>query len=165
MFATNDGSTNFTASNIKISDEWQSGSIKINASKSSKLVNGKYVDSGSNENILKMISSISEKMDYKINEGAPDEKTIFKGSFQEYFTNIGSVLGLDINSTDSMMKNHKTVAKEIANMRDSISQVSLDEEGMSLLHYQKSYNAAARLMTTLDEAVATIINNMGIVGR
>ena len=165
LFATNDGSTNFTASNIKISDEWQSGSIKINASKSSKLVNGKYVDSGSNENILKMISSISEKMDYKINEGAPDEKTIFKGSFQEYFTNIGSVLGLDINSTDSMMKNHKTVAKEIANMRDSISQVSLDEEGMSLLHYQKSYNAAARLMTTLDEAVATIINNMGIVGR
>ena len=63
------------------------------------------------------------------------------------------------------MKNHKTVAKEIANMRDSISQVSLDEEGMSLLHYQKSYNAAARLMTTLDEAVATIINNMSIVGR
>ena len=36
---------------------------------------------------------------------------------------------------------------------------------MNILHYQKSYNAAARLMTALDEALNTVINSMGIVGR
>lgn len=150
--------TGITARNIKIHDKWQSGDIGITPSKHNA---GK----GANDNILRMISALSEKTDFTFKKGDPAEKTMFDGTFQEYFTNIGSVLGLDIKSTQAMMDNHKTVAKDIANMRDSISAVSLDEEGMNLLHYQKSYNAAARLMTTLDEAVATIINNMGIVGR
>ncbi len=49
-------------------------------------------------------------------------------------------------------------------MRDSVSGVYLDEEGINLLKYQQSYNAAARFMTTLDEALDTIINRMGRVG-
>ena len=57
------------------------------------------------------------------------------------------------------------VATSIANMRSNISSVSLDEEGINILQFQKSYNAAARVMTALDEAVGTIINNMGVVGR
>lgn len=143
-----------TAKNIKIHDDWQSGRVGITPSQSGS-------KTGANDNILRMISSISEKQSYSAKPG----EVLFKGTYQEYFTNMGSVLGLDIKSTKSIMQNHQTVAKEIANMRDSISSVSLDEEGMNLLHYQKSYNAAARLMTTLDEAVATIISNMGVVGR
>ncbi|MDO5096455.1 MAG: flagellar hook-associated protein FlgK [Peptostreptococcaceae bacterium] len=146
--------TGITAKNIKIHEDWQKGKVGITPSQSGDT-------KGANDNILRMISSISEKQSYEANPNQP----LFKGTYQEYFTNIGSVLGLDIKSTKSVMENHKTVAKEIANMRDSISSVSLDEEGMNLLHYQKSYNAAARLMTTLDEAVGTIINNMGVVGR
>ena len=42
---------------------------------------------------------------------------------------------------------------------------SLDEEGINLLHYQQSYSAAARLMTTLDEALDKLINGTGVVGR
>ncbi len=49
--------------------------------------------------------------------------------------------------------------------RDSISGVSHDEEGIDLIQYNKAYSAAARVMTTLDEALDTIINKMGIVGR
>ena len=36
---------------------------------------------------------------------------------------------------------------------------------MDLMHYNQSYTAAARLMTTLDEALDTLINKTGIVGR
>ncbi|MDO4711402.1 MAG: flagellar basal body rod C-terminal domain-containing protein [Peptostreptococcaceae bacterium] len=154
LFDTNDGTADITAKNLKISDEWQKGQNHIIPSKSGK-------ETGANDKILEMISLLGKKHDFSTQGG----QRLFNGSFQEYFTNMGSVLGLDIKSTKAMMENHKTVAKEIANMRDSVSSVSLDEEGMSLLHYQKSYNAAARLMTTLDEAVATIINNMGVVGR
>lgn len=158
LFGANDGTATITAKNIKIHDDWQSGKNQIVPSKNTKDLNKL---TGANDKILQMISVLGQKHDFSTNGG----QKLFNGSFQEYFTNMGSVLGLDIKSTQAMMENHKTVAKEIANMKDSISAVSLDEEGMNLLHYQKSYNAAARLMTTLDEAVATIINNMGVVGR
>lgn len=158
LFGRNDSSDNsthgITAKNIKIHGDWISGATNITPSQSGSTT-------GANDNILRMISAIGEKQSYATEDGT----ALFKGTFQEYFTNIGSVLGLDIKSTNTILDNHKTVAVEISNMRDSISAVSLDEEGMNLLHYQKSYNAAARLMTTLDEALGTIINNMGVVGR
>ena len=46
-----------------------------------------------------------------------------------------------------------------------ISGVSHDEKRIDLIQYNKAYSAAARVMTTLDEALDTIINKMGIVGR
>ena len=116
-----------------------------------------------------MISMLSEKMEYKASVtdagGITTEKSLFTGSFQEMFTNTGSMLALDVKSTTSLLDNYVTISDEVANMRDNISSVSLDEEGMNILHYQKSYNAAARLMTALDEALNTVINSMGIVGR
>ena len=153
LFESND-SKPITAKNIKISDAWIKGDVKINPAKDGSTT-------GKNDNILAMIDSLKSKKDYTAANG----NKIFNGTFQEYFTNIGSVLGLDIKSTDSLLDNYTTVATDIANMRDNISRVSLDEEGMNILHYQKSYNAAARLMTALDEAISTIISNMGVVGR
>jgi flagellar hook-associated protein 1 FlgK len=34
-----------------------------------------------------------------------------------------------------------------------------------MVRFQKSYNAAARMMTTLDQMLETIITGMGVVGR
>ncbi len=51
------------------------------------------------------------------------------------------------------------------NSRDSTSGVSMDEEGVNMMNYQKWFNASSRMMTTLDEALDTIINSMGVVGR
>ena len=87
------------------------------------------------------------------------------GTFVEFFDNVSNQLGLDIRSSTVLTTNYITVANDIANSRDSVSGVSMDEEGISILQYQKSYNAAARLMTALDEALETVINNMGLVGR
>ena len=57
------------------------------------------------------------------------------------------------------IQNNLSIAKE------GVSGVNLDEEGINLMTYQKSYNAAARYFTVLDEAVDVIISKMGIVGR
>ena len=43
--------------------------------------------------------------------------------------------------------------------------VSIDEEMVELLHYQRAYEAAARVMTAVDEALEHLINRTGIVGR
>lgn len=49
--------------------------------------------------------------------------------------------------------------------RASQSSVSLDEENVSLLTNQHAYQAAARVMTAVDEALDVLINRTGLVGR
>ena len=72
---------------------------------------------------------------------------------------------IERKSSDSILNNRLSVLNQIANSKDAVSGVYMDEEVMNLMRYQQSYNAAARLMTTLDEALNTLINNTGIVGR
>ncbi|GAA4980609.1 flagellar hook-associated protein FlgK [Kineococcus glutinatus] len=49
--------------------------------------------------------------------------------------------------------------------RESISGVNIDEEMTSLVAYQHAYAAAARVLTTIDQALDTLINRTGLVGR
>jgi len=43
--------------------------------------------------------------------------------------------------------------------------VDIDEETVNLLGYQHAYAAAARVLTTVDEMLDTLINRTGVVGR
>lgn len=47
----------------------------------------------------------------------------------------------------------------------SVSAVDGDEETISLLTYQTAYQAAARVLTAVDESLDVLINRTGIVGR
>ena len=42
--------------------------------------------------------------------------------------------------------------------RDSVSGVSIDEEMTDMVKYQKAFEASARLVTTVDEMLDTILN-------
>jgi len=45
-------------------------------------------------------------------------------------------------------------------MRDSVSSVSTDEELIKLTLYQDAYAAAAKVMTTVEELLKTLINSL-----
>ncbi|MHC1724152.1 MAG: flagellar basal body rod C-terminal domain-containing protein [Aminipila sp.] len=90
---------------------------------------------------------------------------LFNGTFGEYLSNVSNVISLDVSSTSNLSANHEAILEDIQTSKDEISNVSLDEEGVNIMQFQKAYNAAARLMTALDEAVERIINQMGTVGR
>lgn len=49
--------------------------------------------------------------------------------------------------------------------RQEISGVSLDEEMTRMVQAQQSFNAAARMLNTVDEMLDKVINGMGLVGR
>ncbi len=156
LFETSDGSKTFTAGNIKISDAWMKGDVKILNS----------VDGGStaNDNILKMKELLSTKKDLEFR--TPDGKTLlYTGSMPGAYINIQNMQGIQKKSTESLLSNRVSIMNEIADNRDSVSGVSLDEEVSNLMRFQQSYNAAARVMTAMDEALDILINKMGVVGR
>ncbi len=166
LFEKIDNSKGFSALNIKIASGWLDGSYGI--TNSNNKVNN-VIGSTANENIVNMINMLSQE--YSFTSVATDgpvkgmDVQFYKGSFYSCFANIESTLGIDISSATTMLDNQITVLNQTANSRDGVSGVQLDEEGMNLLHYNQSYSAAARLMTTLDEMLDKLINGTGVVGR
>ena len=162
LFSASDGlaTTPITAGNIRLSSAWLDDPSYITTTKSSQ-------SSGSSDNVLKMIQAMSEKHAFTKAPKNPMNPpvTVFEGSYNQYMTGLLSELALDKNLNQTFANTSTSVLNGIFNSRESISGVSMDEEGINLMAYQKSYNAAARFLTTLDEAVDTLINRMGIVGR
>ena len=52
-----------------------------------------------------------------------------------------------------------------ANARESAHGVSIDEEMVQMVRYQRSLEAASRVMTAVDEALDVLVNRTGVVGR
>ena len=47
---------------------------------------------------------------------------------------------------------------QLENYRESISGVSIDEEMLNLVKYQNAYQAAAKLISTADEMMQSVLN-------
>lgn len=162
LFGTSDGSTEITAANIKITDAWKN-------SKESYIVNSKVEGSGNdntaaNDNILNMIAILDSQFVFTNDVTGGGNNFLFKGTIQECFSHASTTLSLQIKNSSELFEGYGQTLLTIDTARASISSVSLDEEGINLLAYNKSYSAAARFMTTLDEALDTLINGTGRVG-
>lgn len=168
LFEAVDDTKPMSASNIKISDKWMDGSVKLVASEKAAGTDG----STANENILRMENLLSSDeitfgtWDKDGNPvGNPNMIETFTGTMPGAYANIQAQLGIEIKSTTSILGNQSTVLANAADARDSVMGVSLDEEVMGLMQYQQSYGAAARLMTAMDEILDKLINSTGVVGR
>lgn len=155
LFITSDGSATFTASNIKISDAWSKGEIHIKRS------DNEADQSSANETILKMINFLSDEKQAEIGTGTAAVKSEI--SLYEYYCDIQNTQAIEKKSTEALLKNRITVATQASNVRESVTGVNLDEEVMNLMRYQQSYNAASRLMTTMDSLIDKLINGTGVL--
>ncbi|MDD3168931.1 MAG: flagellar hook-associated protein FlgK [Eubacteriales bacterium] len=146
-----------TAANITISAKWLEDSTYI---KTTNVV----LPAGGGDNILRMISALGSDLSFHrdANDALP---VMFEGTMNEYMTGLIGELSLDVELNRNFADTAATVSNNLYASRESMSGVSLDEEGINLMAYQKTYNAAARYFNVLDEAVDKIINGMGLVGR
>ena len=78
---------------------------------------------------------------------------------------MSTVWATESRANQTALTTNVTVLHGLQESRDSVSGVSLDEEASNMMTYLSAYNAASRLMTALDEALNTLINNTGLVGR
>lgn len=88
-----------------------------------------------------------------------------KASLDTYYTTIIGQLGVDTQNAKRLTENQNTLVNQIKNWRESVSGVNLDEEMVNMIRFQQGYNAAARMVTTIDEMLDKLINGTGVVGR
>ncbi|MBR2894048.1 MAG: hypothetical protein IKC03_00125 [Oscillospiraceae bacterium] len=166
LFSTSSEHNNgegITASNISISSSWANGTTQIVASYT-VMPGSSEIASTDNSNILHMIYQMTnDSTTFSPTEidGAGKNEPLFTGSFGNMFGNISSVLGNDQRSTQIMLDNYYASAIELDTGRDSVSSVDLNDETVNMMQYQKSYSAACRLMTTMDEVLDKLINGTG----
>jgi flagellar hook-associated protein 1 FlgK len=83
-------------------------------------------------------------------------------SLGDYYGSKVTELGVKLQQADRMKAGEDVLLNNATIQRESVSGVSLDEEMANLIKFQKSYSAAARVVTMLDSMLDTIVNGMGI---
>lgn len=155
-----------TAKNIGISAGWQSGKVQVGT--------GTKEDENQVATILNMLEAFKSSYPNDYKDLIDSEGKYFgqdgyidldNNTFADYMNHISTIVANDSYNNTNALKTNVTVLNGIQNSRDSVSGVSLDEEASNMMMYMSAYNAASRLMTTLDQALDVLINSTGTVGR
>ncbi|MDF1543640.1 MAG: flagellar hook-associated protein FlgK [bacterium] len=96
-----------------------------------------------------------------------DKKVFFGNSstMSDYYNSMVSNLGVESNEAMSFSANYELLVNQVNNSKMAVEGVSIDEEMANMVKFQHAYDAAARVITTMDQALDTIISGMGVVGR
>ena len=96
----------------------------------------------------------------KDNEAATDignliHKQVFTGgSVVDQYRSLVFTIGNDTTGAQGKFEEHSALLHQLENRRDSISGVSVDEETMKILQFQRAYQASAHLVRIVDEPAA-----------
>jgi flagellar hook-associated protein 1 FlgK len=78
-------------------------------------------------------------------------------TFQNYYSTIAGSFGSASQEAQNNLMAHQTLNDQLTSRRASLSGVSMDEELANLLQYQRSFEAASRLITTADQLLQNIL--------
>lgn len=155
ILSARNGATTITAGNITIDPDWINGNTQIGTAGQNRT-----------DTVTNMLEAMQKTYPDNANSNLPNLGIdLGNKTFADYMNNVSTTLANDSLNNTLAMKTHVTVLNGLQDSRDSISGVSLDEEASNMMTYLSAYNAAARLMTALDEVLNTLINNTGLVGR
>ncbi len=86
-------------------------------------------------------------------------------TMNDFYNSLVGNLGVEAREATSFASNYELLVQQIDNQRQSVQGVNLDEEMANMIKFQHAYDAAARVITVMDEALGTVITGMGRVGR
>ncbi|MEE4354441.1 MAG: flagellar hook-associated protein FlgK [Desulfatiglans sp.] len=79
-------------------------------------------------------------------------------TFDEYYNALVSDVGRAVQTAAYNVEHQNIMKSHMENYRESVSGVSLDEEMVNLVKYEHAYQAAAKLITAMDDLLNTVIN-------
>jgi flagellar hook-associated protein 1 FlgK len=89
-------------------------------------------------------------LQYQLNVGGTQ-------SYNDYYSSLVRDVGHEVLRSDAFYQHQSDMMAQLENQRESVSGVSLDEEMINLIKFQNAYTAAARLITTADELMQTVL--------
>jgi flagellar hook-associated protein 1 FlgK len=82
---------------------------------------------------------------------------IGNNTFSGYYGGLVSTVGVMKQTASDSLSFDNNLLLALQSKRDSVSGVSLDEEAVNLVRYQRSYEAGARMITVADELLQTVL--------
>jgi len=79
-------------------------------------------------------------------------------TFGDFFSGIASFVGRESSTASTNQQSQQGVVTQTRALRDQASGVSLDDQAVLMMQFQKGYEATARLLTTLNSIAETTIN-------
>jgi len=116
---------------------------------------------GDNTNSLDMANlqyqNVTVKQwDYSREDGASSQD-VSNVTLDEYLHQMVGSIGIDSQSIQREKSYTQAIQEQMSETRDNISGVSLDEEMANLIRFQHAYMAAAKLITTAEEMLDSIL--------
>jgi flagellar hook-associated protein 1 FlgK len=78
-------------------------------------------------------------------------------TYNDYYSSLVRDAGNEVLISDAYYNHQSNMLAQLENQRESVSGVSLDEEMINLIKFQNAYTAAAKLITTADEMMQTVL--------
>jgi flagellar hook-associated protein 1 FlgK len=79
------------------------------------------------------------------------------GSFTTIFAQLVSEAGGAVKTAEDALATQQVILAQTVEQRNAMSGVSLDEEAVNLLRYQRAFEAAARFLKVADEITQTVL--------
>lgn len=128
---------------ITLHSEFKSDPTKIQAHKEHVL--------GNNGVALDMVQMQFEKIGFTV--GQVEYRDSVYGFFDTVATEVGSKTNSAILTNETLTAQFNAIEMQYS----SISKVSIDEEMTNLIKYQTAYGAAAKVITTIDQMMTTLL--------
>jgi flagellar hook-associated protein FlgK len=166
LFESSDSSNStVTASNIAITKKWETASVYLTTTKKAPTTGSSGTTSDAS-NLLSMIDALAQKTSFTTDaNNSPSSSTaLFESSIDTYMSQVtNTVFALQAGD---VKRNRETADSELSDTqqsRDSVSGVDINEEGINMIQYNQAFSASSRFMTTINEMLDTLINQMGVI--
>ena len=81
-------------------------------------------------------------------------------TFSDFYSSIVTQIALDSGAARVNADNQEAIQLQLSIRRESNSGVSIDEEMINLIKFQQAFNASARIITTVEEMLNSLISKM-----
>jgi len=78
-------------------------------------------------------------------------------TFDGYYSQMVSDVGIEANRNNLALTGAKDATTQLQNLRDGYSGVSLEEEMVNLMQYQRGFQSSAKFLATVDEMMTSLL--------
>lgn len=79
-------------------------------------------------------------------------------SYNSFYARITSRIGIESNQNELSLGGAEDAVNQLENLREGVVGVSLEEEMISLIQFQRGFESSAKFLSTVDELMDSIIN-------